>query len=412
MFRSVAAALALLAGSVSPAVAATDVRTLQIIVSKASQSLAVYDDGEVIATSRVSTGKSGHDTPTGIFSILEKRKFHKSNIYSNAPMPWMQRLTWSGIALHESSSVPNYPASHGCVRLPAAFARSLYQMTGRGVHVIIAEEDVQPRAVDHAFLFRPASTSQNKLLSDVPLRSSTSHEVTEQVEVAMHMPSKPNINPTYGSDASRTGRDREPLRIMITRRGERELIADVQQMLTYLGFDAGPADGIMGETTRSAIAGFKRWKELPQKGPLLSDPMLKALYAAAAREPAPAGQLLIRQGFEPLLSEAVAIKSPDVALGTHFYQLTKLDEKTGQAQWQGLTLPDRLPEATRKRLGITSDTPTTDDVTQSVLDRIILPDPLRSRIEQLISTGSSVTITDNGPSHETTKGTDFITLTR
>lgn len=414
MFRSAAAALALLAASVSPVLAETDVRTLQIIVSKATQSLAVYDDGEKIATSRVSTGKVGHDTPAGIFSILEKRKYHKSNIYSDAPMPWMQRLTWSGIALHESNSVPSYPASHGCVRLPAAFARSLYQMTGRGVHVIITDDDVQPTAIDHPFLFQTAnSTANSKLLSDVPLRSSTGHESTTQVEVAMNMPSKPQpISTGSASLASKKIDTPEPLRIMITRRDDQDLLRDVQQMLTGLGFDAGKPDGIMGEATRSAIAGFKRWKELPAKGPLVTEQMLQALYASADREPAPAGQILIRQGFEPVLSEPVAIKSPEISLGTHFYQLTKIDRVTGKAQWKSLTLSNRLPEATRKRLGITADPTPAANADSAILERLTLSDALREKIESMISAGSSLTITDNGPSHETTKGTDFITLTR
>src|SRR3569623_3625662 len=116
---------------VDPAFAA-DARTLQIFVSKDKQSLAVYDGAEVVATSKISSGKDGHTTPSGIFSVIEKQKYHESNSYSNAPMPFMQRLTWSGIALHESNSVPRYPASHGCVRMPGAFAKSLYKMTEMG----------------------------------------------------------------------------------------------------------------------------------------------------------------------------------------------------------------------------------------------------------------------------------------
>ncbi|WP_455854456.1 L,D-transpeptidase family protein [Ensifer canadensis] len=127
---------------------------LQIIVSKNQQSLVVYDGDAVIATSAVSTGKAGHSTPTGIFSILEKRRHHKSNIYSNAPMPVMQRLTWSGIALHGSNHVPAYPASHGCVRLPSKFAASLFKMTSRGVHVLITDRQVSPTEVSSAVLFQ------------------------------------------------------------------------------------------------------------------------------------------------------------------------------------------------------------------------------------------------------------------
>ncbi|MDE2561668.1 MAG: L,D-transpeptidase family protein [Sphingomonadales bacterium] len=99
-----------------------------IVISKASQRMHVFKDGEPWLTTRVSTGRRGHSTPSGIFPILQKQEFHRSNIYSNAPMPYMQRLTWSGIAIH-AGHVPNYPASHGCIRVPYAAARSLYGLT-------------------------------------------------------------------------------------------------------------------------------------------------------------------------------------------------------------------------------------------------------------------------------------------
>ena len=150
-----------LALSASTVFAAGEQAPLQIVVSRDQQSLVVYDGDTVVATSNVSTGKAGHSTPTGIFSILEKRRFHKSNIYSNAPMPFMQRLTWSGIALHASNHVPSYPASHGCVRMPDAFAKQLFKMTGRGVHVLISDRQLTPVAISDPFLFQPREKSRN-----------------------------------------------------------------------------------------------------------------------------------------------------------------------------------------------------------------------------------------------------------
>lgn len=99
-----------------------------IVVSIPSQRLYVFKDGALWDSSPVSTGKRGHATPTGAFSILQKRVRHRSNIYSNAPMPYMQRLTWAGVALH-AGHVPGYPASHGCIRLPRAFAQKLFDLT-------------------------------------------------------------------------------------------------------------------------------------------------------------------------------------------------------------------------------------------------------------------------------------------
>jgi len=106
------------------------------VVSTASQRMFVFKDGALWDSSPVSTGRRGHATPAGVFPILQKRVFHRSNIYSNAPMPYMQRLTWSGIAIH-SGRLPGYPASHGCVRLPPAFARALYGLTRASATTVV-----------------------------------------------------------------------------------------------------------------------------------------------------------------------------------------------------------------------------------------------------------------------------------
>jgi len=128
---------------------------IQLIVSLPDQTMRVYKGTELVATSRVSSGMPGYRTPAGVFSILEKKRYHYSNIYGGAPMPYMQRLTWSGVALHASGSVPGYPASHGCVRLPPSFARQLFPFTHNGAHVIVANEAVTPEQFSHPALFQP-----------------------------------------------------------------------------------------------------------------------------------------------------------------------------------------------------------------------------------------------------------------
>ena len=110
---------------------------VEIVVSVPLQLIYVYRGGTLIGVSTVSTGRPGHETPVGTFNILQKRREHYSNLYNNAPMPFMQRLTWDGIALH-AGQIPGRPASHGCVRLPLAFARHLFGVTqmGAAVHII------------------------------------------------------------------------------------------------------------------------------------------------------------------------------------------------------------------------------------------------------------------------------------
>src|SRR5215471_16159177 len=133
---------------------------LQIIISVADQRISVYDNGSLIARSSVSTGVPRHPTPLGVFSVVSKQRWHRSNLYSAAPMPYMQRITWSGIALH-AGVLPGYPASHGCIRLKDEFAIRLYRLTRRGTRVIIAPDDTGPAEIANPRLFvpNPASAS-------------------------------------------------------------------------------------------------------------------------------------------------------------------------------------------------------------------------------------------------------------
>jgi hypothetical protein len=110
-----------------------------IIVSIPEQSMFVYRNGVRIGRSTVSTGAEGHPTPTGIFTIQQKKVDHESSIYKGAKMPYMQRLTWDGIAMH-AGRLPGYPASHGCVRLPVDFAEKLYAVTTEGTTVIVTDQ--------------------------------------------------------------------------------------------------------------------------------------------------------------------------------------------------------------------------------------------------------------------------------
>jgi hypothetical protein len=138
--------------------------TVSIIVSVPLQIAYVYRANALIGVSTVSTGKPGHDTPTGTFNILEKQIKHRSTLYNDASMPFMQRLTWDGVALH-AGNIPGYPASHGCVRLPAAFAELLFKATRLGVLVTITEE-APSSAQDALALLSPAVTAPARAPTD------------------------------------------------------------------------------------------------------------------------------------------------------------------------------------------------------------------------------------------------------
>jgi hypothetical protein len=131
-----------------------------VIVSLKAQRAQVYRNGLLIGVSTVSSGKKGHATPTGVFTILQKAVDHKSNLYADAPMPFMQRLTWDGIAMH-AGALPGYPASHGCIRLPLAFAKLLFGVTRLGLTVVVTDDPALPIvAPSPTMLDAPAATRQ------------------------------------------------------------------------------------------------------------------------------------------------------------------------------------------------------------------------------------------------------------
>ena len=129
---------------------------LVLVVSLDEQRAYVYRNGIAIGVSTISSGKPGKETPPGVFTILQKNKDHRSNLYNDAPMPYMQRLTWDGIALH-GGALPGYPASHGCVRLPQAFAQKLFAITRTGDTVVVANARASSPSVVHPALLAPIS---------------------------------------------------------------------------------------------------------------------------------------------------------------------------------------------------------------------------------------------------------------
>lgn len=210
------------------AAAVTDMAgDLSITISIAEQRLYLYRDGQLIGVSTASTGKRGHSTPLGDFTILQKRQWHRSNIYSNAPMPYMQRLTWTGIALH-AGHLPGYPASHGCIRLPLAFAKRLFAITTLGVPVTVVGvnrnepivklrfADIEWMADDEVVTSRPAAflvpadSSQRLSAPAAPTPVPTRLAPAPIIEDRRQPPARSSTTPHWATpeaiDAVRNGR--------------------------------------------------------------------------------------------------------------------------------------------------------------------------------------------------------------
>lgn len=201
---------------------------LILVVSIRQQRVRVFDADSQIAISRISSGRPGFSTPTGVFSILEKDIDHRSNIYSGADMPFMERVTWSGIALH-AGVVPGFRASHGCVRLPYSFARRLYGLTKIGNRVVIAADDPTPVAFDSPKLFKPlplddatalkmGSQKQPRVAVNDKVEGTTSDALEELplligispalARAVADMPHDPQRRPTTRAEADRMMRDK------------------------------------------------------------------------------------------------------------------------------------------------------------------------------------------------------------
>ncbi len=329
--------------------------TLQVLISIRQQSMQVFSGRRQIGFSPISSGKPGKETPHGIFSVLRKHKFRWSNLYVHEPMPFMQRLTWSGIALH-AGELPGYPASHGCVRMPDEFAKQLFDLETSDRHVIIADTPAAPVNVEHAGLLKPLS----------------------KVETRNHI----------------TERSNPPLRVLLTRLTGREKTLNAQKILNKLGFKAGKPDGYVGRNTWRAIHNFQKSIELPANG-VLNDATYHALRSSNGAEDYPEGHLYVRQGYKPLFDVAIPLKDAEQPLGAHLLTLPEEHGDRNKPKWLSVSLEDETSKA-----GL------------DAFLRFTIPDDVRHRIEYRLGPHSSVAISDTGLGPETGKGTDFIVVTK
>jgi lipoprotein-anchoring transpeptidase ErfK/SrfK len=363
---------------------------LSVVISIDKQQLTLYSDGQPVAHSRVSTGQPGHATPTGVFSIIQRDRWHRSNLYGNAPMWFMQRITWSGVAMHQGI-VPNYPASHGCIRLPEAFARQMWGTTKMGARVIVTYGDVTPVAISHAKLFKlktpePAEPKIEAKLEarQEPAQSSTAvvksaHNALEVAQFAATTQGK------TATDAPKVG-------------------GSALDAITY-------ALGTSRETPATFEPAKPRAKSVAALGedrPLKPGPV--SVFISRKE-----GKLFVRKGFDPVFDVPVTFEG-DQPLGTHVYTAVALNDDN-TFRWHvmsmpgGATLVKKAEKGKEKGKKVEVVTGPAATATQA-LERVNVPPEVIERISELMSAGASLIISDKGISGETGKGTDFIVLTR
>jgi L,D-transpeptidase catalytic domain len=325
---------------------------LQIIISIADQQLSLYDNGALIARSSVSIGVQGHPTPLGVFSVISKERWHRSNIYSGAPMPYMQRITWSGIALH-AGVVPGHPASHGCIRLTNDFAIRLWHLTKRGTRVIIAREKVRPLEIDNSRLF----VSSSKAAPVSPVLSAVT------------------VTGNDNNTAPATPR-------ALLSNAETPEATDLQ---------------IPG----SIPAGMARQKAVPIS--VFVSRKLSRLFVRQGFTPLFDVPVKIQNPEQPLGTHVFTAMDSQNAGASIGWTVVSLPEQSS---------PAKKREAGIKQIVASTPSVTLPDKANEALDRIEIPREAIEQISQLLMPGSSLIISDYGISDETGTDTDFIVVMR
>jgi hypothetical protein len=403
---------------------------IMAIVSLRNQRITVYDANGWILRAPVSSGQRGRETPAGIFAIIQKEAEHYSNLYDDAYMPNMERITWSGIALH-GGALPGYPASHGCVRMPFDFAERLFEATPLGMRVIIAPSDPVPVEITHPLLFlskpgagalaaiRTAEADDAAKKADQAGRAAgkafrEAAQAMTPVRMAENLKLRAEAELTAAETAlgsTLSGEAKEQAEQAKTRAVAR--IAELQTQLTAARADL--------QTKRDAVTVARETAVTAENA------RLAAVEAArqVARELEPVSVLIsrktqrlyVRQAFEPILESPVTILDPDRPIGTHVF--TAIERSSGEAnlRWSVVSLGGSRPSSgtiephgpVRGDHDQPGPMPRDPDNARAALDRIVIPEDVLDRITG-IAPRSSLIVTDEALSSETGKGTDFVVL--
>ena len=411
---------------------------MQAIISISQQRLHFYSDGKHIMDVPVATGVPGHLTPLGVFSVIQRDRYHHSNIYSNAPMPFMERITWSGVALHEGPGVGRQ-ASHGCIRMPHDFAARLWQLPTMGMRVIIAQSELRPVDFTDPHLFVHKDKQITAALPK-PIETAQTGTGTKTDAASPLIPL-----PAVGSAS--TAEPAVALRGMQTEAGKAEAAPGA----------AGPQAPLSSAPIAAKAAaqpGVPQPKlQRPNNAAVTAEAGAPANIAAPiALEDVPlplvkpgsvarggggpiaifisrkAGKIFVRQNFQPVFEAPVKIDHPERPLGTHVFTALDWMADHSALRWNVVSLPgeatrtvehakyvrdiDGRPHRQRVRERVVEQAAPPETADQA-LARIDIPQDVIDQISQLIVPGSSLVVSDQGLGPETgSSGTDFIVVTR
>jgi hypothetical protein len=425
---------------------------LLAVVALGEQRITIYDAAGKMLQAPVSTGSTGYETPAGVFSIVQKKEEHESNLYEDGKMPFMQRITWTGIALH-AGALPGRPASHGCVRMPLQFAERLFPMTDLGMRVVIVRDDIAPAPITHPTLPRSSGPwSSQRVSAD---RSMAAAKAAEVATTAKRASDAQRVAAKSAAEAGFAGK--------AVRVAEAELAKAQEQHKTAeraLEAISSQPQGDIAEGQKAAVAQKKvgaaeqrlqkarnkvteieaRLEAARAQAQSKADAAKRALEDAKAAETAkgtaeeaaqkakrkgePVSLFIsrktqryyIRQGFEPVHEGPVTIRDPERPLGT--YVFTALNYAGADLRWNVVSMyktggASLQPATHGARSGGSQPqgaAPADVEGASAALDRIVLPAEALEQVPEVVLPGSSFIISDEGPSIETGKDTDFVVV--
>jgi L,D-transpeptidase-like protein len=405
---------------------------LMAIVSLRHQRITVYDANGRILRAPVSSGQKGRETPAGVFSVLQKAAEHYSNLYDDAYMPHMQRITWSGIALH-GGHLPGYPASHGCVRMPFDFAERLFDATRLGMRVIVVPSDVAPIEIAHRALFLPKpgagafaaalaaeadeaarKADQARLAAVTASREAARAMMPVRVAENLKLRAEAQLvaaETALGSAVSAEAKEQaEEAKVKSAAK-----IAELQAQLVAAKAELQPKLDAVAPAREAAVAAETARVAAAEAARALARE-LEPVSVFISRK---TQRLYVRRAFEQILESPVTILDADRPMGTHVF--TALERTNGGTamRWSVVSLDSGRPHGDvvephgRARGGHGRDVePMATDPgdAKAVLDRIVIPEDALDRIAGMVSPRSSLIISDEALNSETGKDTDFVVI--
>ena len=384
------------------------------IVSLRNQRITVYDAKGWILRAPVSSGSKGRETPAGIFSVIQKVEEHYSNLYDDAFMPHMQRITWSGIALH-GGVLPGRPASHGCIRLPFDFAAQLFDVTKMGIRIIIAPDDVTPLEIAHPLLLQPkpgaaalaaarATEAQEATRKAAEARTAAAAAEREATQAKAPVRAAENLKrraaTKLASVESKLGSDIPTEAKQQAEDAKTQAVAKVAEL--QLQWDVANANlqarRDAAASARDAAAAAETARVVAADAARQVASELQPVSVLISRK---TQQLYVRQGFKPVLESPVTIADPDRPIGTHVFTATERTDDDAKLRWNVASL--------RGGSGNASPAPKDAESAKAALDRITIPPDVLGSIAGTVPR-SSLIVTDEPPSSETGNGTEFVVL--